>query len=147
MLGTPSFQLVFGLAAAALLVALAIFHLYWGLGGRWPGRDERELARKVVGSSDQMASPTACLTVAVLLLAAALLVAASAGWLELPLPEPWARWSTRGVAALFLLRGIAGMFAERIDPRVKGTAFARLNRLLYNPLCYLVAGLSFAASQ
>ena len=35
-----------------ILVALAALHAWWGVGGRWPGHDERSLVELVIGSID-----------------------------------------------------------------------------------------------
>jgi len=32
-------------ALVVVLLALATLHFYWGLGGRWPGHDDRSLSR------------------------------------------------------------------------------------------------------
>jgi uncharacterized protein DUF3995 len=62
-----------------VLVALAAVHAYWGLGGRWPGRDEASLVERVVGRTKGMRAPSlaACFAVE-----AALLAAAALAWLH-----------------------------------------------------------------
>lgn len=132
-------------SATFMLALLSGLHVYWACGGRWPGRDRRDLSRKVSGSSDRMASPAACLLVAALLLCAAHLVAVAGGFAG-GLPANWARWGARAVAGAFALRGATGLFAERIDPRIAGTAFVALNRSAYNPLSFALAALCWGAT-
>ena len=58
-----------------VLVALAALHAWRGVGGRWPGHDERSLVELVVGRTHSMPSRVAYMLVASALLAAAGLVA------------------------------------------------------------------------
>ena len=45
------------LLVAGVLFALAGLHLYWGLGGRWPGHDEVSLVERIVGRTRGMRAP------------------------------------------------------------------------------------------
>jgi hypothetical protein len=40
-----------------VLIALAALHAWWGVGGRWPGHDERSLVELVVGRTRSMRMP------------------------------------------------------------------------------------------
>ena len=133
--------------AAALVVfvlgLLAALHFYWGVGGRWPGHDDRSLVEYVVGRSRDMRAPNfwACLFVTAALLTTAVLVALYAGLLVLPLPA-WLRWLVQagywGAFAVFAARGIAG-YIPSVFRYAEGTPFARLNQLYYSPLCLAIA--------
>jgi hypothetical protein len=127
----------------AQLLAIAALHAYWGLGGVWPARDERSLARMVVGSKgiERMPSRFACLAVAALL-------AGAAFWpfvLTQRLAEFWPRWVTLGggvaLAAVFLGRGAISFIPalRRLGPE---EPFASLDRRFYGPLC-MILGLLF----
>ncbi len=126
-----------------VLALLAALHFYWGLGGRWPGHDDRSLVEMVIGRTRDMKAPNlwACLFVASALLAAAFLVALHAGAVDLPLPA-WSQliaqigfWTA---FAVFGARGIAG-FVPPIFRYADGTPFARLNLIFYSPLCLAIA--------
>jgi len=130
-------------ALIVVLVLLAGLHLYWGLGGRWPGHDDRSLVEFVVGRTRDMKAPSfgACLFVTGALLASAVLVALHAGVVAPPLPD-WLQLIAQAghwtAAAVFAARGIAG-FVPSVFRYAGGTPFARLNRLYYSPLCLLIA--------
>ena len=132
------------LVAAALftvLVALSVLHVYWAVGGVWPGSDEASCARTVIGfpGVDRMPSPASALSVAGLLGIAAVLAAMLANTPVLP---PAARFlPVSGVAAsvVFLARGLAGYTPawRRLTPELP---FARLDRRHYSPLCLAIGG-------
>ena len=133
----------------AVLVALAALHAWWGVGGRWPGRDERSLVELVVGRTRAMRMPSfvACMFVACALLAAAALVALQSKAISINLGLVGVRLVQTGfwaACAVFALRGLAG-FIPPIFAYAHGTRFATLNRLFYSPLCLLIAA-GFAAT-
>ncbi|WNO75307.1 DUF3995 domain-containing protein [Streptomyces sp. AM8-1-1] len=116
----------------SVLTADALLHLYWATGATWPAADEGSLSRAVLGR-DVPFTPPVLLPLAALLLAAAALVGAHS---RRP-GHPVLRLCTLAVAAGLSLRALAGiywLFAEET-----GTAFHRLNLVLYTPLCALLA--------
>jgi hypothetical protein len=123
---------------AVCLVALAILHVYWGLGGLWPARTRAELGPMVVGTPPSTAMPNllACLIIAGLLVTAALLVA-MAGFL----PEPSWVWrvGSIGVGVVLAVRGLGGYADGRLRPQTRATPFYSLNRTIYSPLCLILA--------
>jgi hypothetical protein len=126
-----------------VLIALAVLHAWWGVGGRWPGHDERSLVELVIGRtrSMRMPSPVRCMGVALALLAAAGLVALQSRLIFVDFGVPGEMLVQAGfwmACAVFALRGIAG-FIPPIFAYARGTPFARLNRLYYSPLCLLIA--------
>jgi hypothetical protein len=126
-----------------VLVALAALHAWWGVGGRWPGHDERSLVGLVVGRTRSMRMPSlvACMLVASALFAAAGLVALQGKVISVDLGMPGERLVQTGfwiAGAVFALRGLAG-FIPPIFAYARGTPFASLNRLFYSPLCLLIA--------
>ncbi|AZI41570.1 DUF3995 domain-containing protein [Deinococcus psychrotolerans] len=125
-----------------VLLSIASVHVYWGLGGVWPGKDPQSLARTVVGGPAGMSPPPAwaCFGVALALALAAGMVLAFVDVLTLPLPTGWLRWGMVALAVVFLLRGVGGYFMERLRPSPVGSPFVRLNKRIYSPLC-IVLGL------
>jgi Protein of unknown function (DUF3995) len=126
-----------------LLVALAALHAWWGIGGRWPGHDERSLVELVIGRTRSMRMPSLirCMLVASALFAAAGLVALQGKVIAVDFGMPGQRLVETGfwmAGAVFALRGLAG-FIPPIFGYARGTPFAALNRVFYSPLCLLIA--------
>lgn len=134
---------IIALAVILVLVLLAAVHLYWGMGGRWPGHDDQSLVEMVVGRTAGMKAPDfwACLFVTGALLASAALVAFACGVVPtpdvptVPLIVTLGFWTS---CAVFALRGLAG-FVPGIFRYADGTAFAHLNLVFYSPLCLAIA--------
>ncbi len=124
---------------AGVLTGVAGLHVYWGLGGVWPGTDRRDLVRRVIGHPQVPEMPGLALTLSV---AAAIALTALwplllAGLLPLALPRWLVFWGGAGIAAVFLLRGLAG--ASGLMRRVYTIEpFATLNQRYYSPLCLLL---------
>ncbi|WP_372782634.1 DUF3995 domain-containing protein [Phenylobacterium sp.] len=124
----------------AVVAAIGLLHLAWGLGLRWPGTDEASLAALVVGRTRGGRMPSRPLTV---LVAAAILAAAG---LVLAVSAPGLPTGLFGLALagyiavdlVFLARGVAG-FVPAVWRYAEGTPFHRLNQLYYSPLCLLIA--------
>lgn len=127
----------------AVLVALAALHAWWGVGGRWPGHDERSLVELVVGRTRSMRMPSLvrCMLVAAALFAAAGLVALEGKVIAVDFGMPAGALVQVGywiAGAVFALRGLAG-YIPVIFAYAEGTPFALLNRRFYSPLCLLIA--------
>jgi hypothetical protein len=126
-----------------VLIALAALHAWWGVGGRWPGHDERSLVELVVGRTRSMRMPgfIRCMLVASALVAAAGFVALQGKVIAVDFGMPGERLVEAGfwiACAVFALRGVAG-FIPPIFAYAQGTPFASLNRRFYSPLCLLIA--------
>ena len=118
------------------LLAVALAHFIWSMGGTWPIRNEQLLARTVVGRPGitRMPPRLASLAVAALVLAAgvaALALADTAGG-GLPL-------TLLGIVlgAVFLARGAIG-YTSRWRAAFPEEPFATLDRRNYSPLCLFV---------
>lgn len=127
------------IGAVSVLAGIAALHTYWGLGGRWPGRDEVSLANLVIGSpTGRMPSPAACLAVAgAIMLGVTLIIATTLSQVS----SPWddlIRLGAAAFAAVFLARGFAG-YIPMLWRYAEGSSFHRLNTLYYSPLCLLIA--------
>lgn len=125
-----------GGAVAAVLLAAALLHVYWALGGRLamraavPERDGRPVLRP-------RARPTAAVAAALGLCAVLALLAS--GWLALDIPRRLIVAPTWAVAVVFALRAVGDFRYVGFAKRVRGSRFARLDDLLYAPLCVFVA--------
>ncbi len=124
-----------GLTAALVLLAIAALHGYWAEGGRWPGRDGRELAERVIGPDMPPPPRYASWIVATLLLAAAVLV----GLRALSVENWIVTAGTITTVAVLAVRGVGGLVWSGLVKR--GSTFARLDRRIYSPLCLSLAGL------
>jgi hypothetical protein len=130
---------VLAAAVIAALMALAGLHVYWGLGGLWPGRTEADLVARVVGlPRGAIPGFWPCLAVALALSSAAYIVAVRQGAPRLGLPEVLWTLGYWSVGTVFLLRGVAA-YAPRVFSYAIGTPFYDLNRYYYAPLCLAMA--------
>jgi uncharacterized membrane protein len=126
----------------AVLMGIALLHLAWGLGVRWPVKDEAALAATVIGFRGQTRMPAflPCLAVAIALAAVTTLV-----FWQAQSPALLPRTGLLAATAVFLARGVAAYVPawRRLTPQ---EPFARLDRTLYGPLCLLLAaGLAVVA--
>lgn len=124
-------------------VVLGAWHFYWALGGevmKSAAIPAREVARDG-GSVRPAFEPGSSLTALVgcLILAMAGLVAASSGFVALPIQRHYLGWLCLGLAALFLLRAIGDFKYVGFFKRVKNSDFARYDTLAYSPLCCALA--------
>jgi len=100
---------VFAFAAAIGLMVAAGVHIYWAAGGTWPGADRSDLARKVVGSTDEFPSTALTLGVAVLLVAGGIVVGGATGVWTLPISDTLVTAASWVVAVVLVVRGLAGL--------------------------------------
>lgn len=127
----------------AMLGLLATIHAYWGMGGRWPGRNESSLVALVVGRTKdmRMPSPAACFAVATALATTAIMVILHMPIISNRLSDFFVSLIAIGywsAAFAFLLRGFAG-YVPMIWRHAKGTPFYRFNQIYYSPLCLVIA--------
>jgi hypothetical protein len=123
-----------------VLAAVASLHAYWALGGLWPGKDEADLVRHVIGEPRRTRMPPVWITWSVV---AASLVAAvwplvAAGLVPMPLPDGLVRGGAALIGVVFLLRGIAG-YTPAWRRGHAAEPFARRDRRLFSPLCLALA--------
>jgi hypothetical protein len=137
--------LLLALLVATTLAALSALHVFWACGGRlgWlaalPEVDGKPLFRP---------STLATLGVAVLLVLAAALVAVTGGLWPAPAAVPGGvlRGLTFALAAVLALRAVGDFRLVGFFKRVRGTRFARLDSLVYSPLCALLAVATFVVA-
>lgn len=128
-----------------VFLCLALLHLYWGLGGRV---GLLAAIPEIDGKPAFTPSATATFVVALCLALCAVLLAGTSGLVSLPVPHSVLSWLTRVLAVVLLLRAIGDFRQAGFFKQIRGSRFARLDTVLYSPLCLgLSAGaavLSFA---
>ncbi|CAM2010205.1 DUF3995 domain-containing protein [Acanthopleuribacter pedis] len=133
----------FALPLALVLLIIALIHVAWAQGSSWPAANSDDLLELVVGQKRGQAFPgrAATLAVAGLLAAAAVLTLLAA---RLGTDAPWVAGLTWLMAAVFALRGFAGFFETRLRPATRDLPYHHWNRVLYSPLCLLMAASAVA---
>jgi hypothetical protein len=130
-----------GAALIAILLAIAGLHLYWGLGGLWPGHDSNSLRETVVGAArGPMPGLWPSAMVAAALAAAAIIVWAR----HSPLNEGMLRGLIlAGYVVLILVFAARGLapYVSPVFEYARGRPFFELNLWLYAPLCLAIAAL------
>ncbi len=123
---------------SAVLIALAVLHVLWGIGFWFPIEDEAQLVRAVAGFADAEEMPGA---VPCALVAVALFMAVTCLWWP---PGPFRFLALAVIGVMFVARGAVAFtpFWRKLTPV---EPFATLDRKYYGPLC-LVMGLGFFAS-
>jgi hypothetical protein len=148
MLRNAIFEIVPFMTALAytlstILLLITALHVYWAIGGVWPGRDPASCARAVVGFKDveEMPSPAAAFAVAACLALATLWPVALEGVFATPFARPGLAATAVLIGLVFLGRGLAG-FTPWWRALAPQQPFARLDIRLYSPLCLLI-GIGF----
>lgn len=122
-----------------VLLTVALAHLLWAIGSRWPIKDPELLARTVVGRPGVTRVPRLfSLLVGVLSLAAGIFALSLA---DHDAGDWWLTGLGVVLAALFLGRGVFG-YSAAFKARYSLEPFATNNRRVYAPLC-LVVGAGF----
>jgi hypothetical protein len=118
------------------LLTVSLAHLMWSLGLTWPIREERLLARAVVGKAglEHMPPRWASLFVAIATLGVGILALALADHTSGGLPLTLAALPA---AAIFLVRGGAG-YTTGWAARFPDPIFRYNDRLVYSPLCLFI---------
>jgi Protein of unknown function (DUF3995) len=120
------------LAMVAAFALLSLLHVHWACGGAW-GK-----AVAVPEQDGRAVFTPSCLAtglVALGLAGCAIVVAALAGWLSLPMGEGPLRAFGYALALLFLARAIGDFRLVGFFKRLRGTRFAVFDTRFYSPLC------------
>jgi uncharacterized SAM-binding protein YcdF (DUF218 family) len=137
-------MIILTIVTASIFILLAVFHLYWGLGGLWPGKSVQDLVNKVLGKGEIFPSLGMCLFVSFGLLFFSVITLLKFNLLYIPFLSQYADLLLICVGAIFGFRSIVFFL-----PKLKqyGTSeFRRLNKLVYAPLCFLLLSLTFVLS-
>jgi hypothetical protein len=126
-------------------VALALWHFRMALS---PAKGMTGAVPSESGKPLFVPSVRATLAVGIVLLAFACLVAATGGLVEVGLPVRVLSWCSYALALGLFARAVGEFKYVGFFKRVRGTEFARLDTLLYSPLCLvLAAGVAIVAWQ
>ena len=124
--------------AASMVAALGLLHFYWALGGLV---GKSAAIPEVHGQRAFTPSKLQTLAVGVALLFAAMVIAAAGGSINVGGYGGVFRILAYGLGATFLARAIGDFRLVGFSKRMWGTRFARLDTIVYSPLC-LVLGLT-----
>jgi Protein of unknown function (DUF3995) len=135
----PGLPIALSVLLSALLIGLAMLHVYWACAGIHGGS---AIPTRLDGTPIMRPGRVASVSVASALVVAAALVAGRA-WLTIPLVPMWViRIGTWGVAAAFALRAVGDFRYVGFFKRVRGTPFARWDTWLFTPLCAVMAAMA-----
>jgi hypothetical protein len=133
------------LTVCLAFVALALWHFYMAL---VPGSGQIGAVPSVDGKPLFAPTRTATAAVGAVLLVFSGLVVATAGIVSVGLPRVVLSSLSYALAVGLLGRAIGEFKYVGFFKRVRGTKFARLDTLLYSPLCLLLAvGVALVALQ
>ncbi len=119
-----------------VFAGLSLVHVYWLFGGRI---GLRAAIPELDGQPLFQPSALAMLTVAIGLVLCAVVIAGTARVLMLPLSQTVLAWMTRALAVIFLLRAIGDFRLVGFSKRICDSRFARLDTVVYSPLCLAMA--------
>jgi di/tricarboxylate transporter len=129
----------------AVFAALALWHFRMAM---TIGSDESAAVPSLRGKPLFTPSRASTIAVGVVLLLFALLVLATAGIVRPRLPQPVLTWLSYGLAMGLALRAIGEFKYVGFFKSVRGTHFARMDTLVYSPLCALLsAGVATVAAR
>jgi hypothetical protein len=125
-------------AVAAVFVALGLWHFSMAFSA--PGTREGGAVPSVDGKPLFVPSRRSTIAVGVVLLLFASLVAATGGMLpRFGVPLPVLFWLSCALALGLAARAVGEFRYVGFFKRVRGTRFARMDTLVYSPLCLLLA--------
>lgn len=122
-----------GLITATIFAFIGLVHVYWSLGGKW-GSNEA-IPTTVEGKRVLNPKPWEAAAVGFGLLLFALYILAKIQVLSFSLPAWIDQYGIWLLTMIFLLRALGEFRYVGFFKRIKGTSFARLDSLLYSPLC------------
>jgi len=124
------------LIVSLAFVALALWHFYMAL---VPGSGASGAVPSVDGKPLFTPTRKATVGVGMVLLLFSALVAATASMISVGLPRVALSWLSYALAVGLLARAVGEFKYVGFFKRVHGTKFARLDTMLYSPLCLLLA--------
>lgn len=134
---------VVALMVCAVFVALALWHFRMALS---PASAASGALPSVDGKPLFTPSRTATLSVGIVLLLFAGLVAATSGIIIVGLPRDLLRWLSFALALGLFARAVGEFKYVGLFKRMRGSKFATLDTFVYSPLCLLLsAGVTLVA--
>jgi len=127
------FRLIVAIPTMMAFLAVSLQHAFWAVGGRW-GRDLA--VPEIHGKQAFKPGRGATFVVALLLLVAAAIVGLNADlWTWPGLPRKVATVAGGSLSAVMFARFVGDFHYVGVFKRVRGTRFARLDTIVYSPLC------------
>jgi uncharacterized SAM-binding protein YcdF (DUF218 family) len=137
-------MITLSIITSVIFLVLAAIHLYWAIGGLWPGKNTQELTNKVLGKGNKFPSPVECLVVSFGLSLFSLICLTKFNIIDLPFTSSFKDALLLLIGAVFALRAII-FFLPKL--KLYGTSdFKRLNMLVYAPLCLTISFFIFILS-
>ena len=131
---------IFAFIGALIFTVLGLWHLYWASGGSLA----KDIAIPEINNKPAFVpSNAATVVVGVALLCFAFLIAATAGFVTVPVSSLVLSRLSFSLAFVLLARAIGEFRLVGFFKRVRGTRFARLDTLVYSPLCLFLAFIVF----
>lgn len=124
------------LVLALAFAAFGLLHAYWAFGG---STGNAAAIPHVDGAPAFRPTKLATLVVAGALIAAALMLAVLGRLLPTPVPASLLAWPSGCLALVLFARGIGDFRLVGLFKRPGDSVFARLDTLVYSPLCFLLA--------
>lgn len=122
------------------LLAVALVHIIWAFGSKWPAGEEQALARTVVGAPNIQRMPPRPLTF--LVAVAVFIMGVWALAMSDPLPNTPLTAGGALFTLIFLARGVA-TYTPQWRALTPEEPFASFDKKVYGPLCIWI-GLGFA---
>ena len=130
---------------SGVFVALGLWHFYMAFAD---SSGESAAVPSLDGKPLFVPSTQATVTVGVVLILFAVLVAATSGMLSLGLPPIALSWLSYALALGLFARAIGEFKYVGFFKKIRGSRFARMDTLFYSPLCLLLsAGVATIAVQ
>ena len=131
---------IIGLLLSLVFTALAVIHIYWGLGGK-SGIDASIPTNE---RNEKLMSPKMpeCFLVAFGLLFFALVISVKSTLIYIRLPGWLMDYGTWIIAAIFLLRALGDFRYVGFFKKVRSSRFGKSDSRYYSPLCLMISILS-----
>ena len=120
----------------SVFIVLALWHFYMASVGP---TGEGAAVPSVDGKPIFVPTTTSTVAVGIVLMLFAVLVAATSGMLSVGVPAGLLVWLSYGLALGLLARAVGEFKYVGFFKSVRGSRFARMDTLVYSPLCLLLA--------
>lgn len=131
-----------GIINVLIFILLGGIHIYWGLGGKWGSR--QALPQHLHdGAPLFVPGVVACFSVALGLLAMAVVTFSKIGFIQIILPDVIDEYGLWIIGSIFLLRAIGDFKYVGFFKSIRDTEFGHLDKLFYSPLCLYLGLTSF----
>lgn len=120
------------LTLCVIFIALGLWHFYWAMGGSF---GKSSAIPKINGRPAFTPKAFAAALIGTALLFAAVLVGACSRLFESHVPVDILACSTYALSSVLFLRAVGDFSLVGFSKRVRGSSFARLDTLVYSPLC------------